>query len=193
MNTREAKDFIVQQASEQAMLENVSLTDLEKRMMYFTETDPASCEDPLALNAEFEAQYDTPEYEAKIAGLLSRAYKRLKTENPEKARYWDDVIRTLKRGDHYVLVMWRNSPLSEAFSSGLPENPSRKSGNNVVRCGAIALVVFFVMAALMNVKYLPSWVLPTLGMLLFVLCVLTMFFLAQQGYRALRSRKSSAK
>jgi hypothetical protein len=33
--------------AEQAALEKVPLTDLEKRMMYFTETDPASCENPL--------------------------------------------------------------------------------------------------------------------------------------------------
>lgn len=193
MNTREAKDFIVQQATEQAMLEKLPLTDLEKRMMYFTETDPTSCKDPLALNAEFEAQYDTPAYESKIAGLLSRAYKRLKTENPEKERYWDDAIRTLKRGDHYILLMWHNAPFSGAFSTGLPETPSSKSGNNVVRFGTIALVIFFGIIALINVKGLPFWVLPTLGILLFLLCILTMFFLAQQGYRALRSRKPSAK
>lgn len=32
----EAKDFLVRQTAEQAALENVPLSDLEKRMMYFT-------------------------------------------------------------------------------------------------------------------------------------------------------------
>jgi hypothetical protein len=57
MNPREAKDFLVQQTAKQALLENLSLADLEKRMMYFSESDPASCAKPLELNEEFEAQY----------------------------------------------------------------------------------------------------------------------------------------
>ncbi len=34
MKVLEAKDFLVQQTAEQAALENVPLSDLEKRMMY---------------------------------------------------------------------------------------------------------------------------------------------------------------
>lgn len=39
MRVLEAKDFLVQQTAEQAALENAPLSDLEKRMMYFTEVD----------------------------------------------------------------------------------------------------------------------------------------------------------
>jgi len=65
MRALEAKDFLVQQTAEQAALENVPLSDLEKRMMYFTETDECP-EDPIALNDAFEAEYETDEYEAKV-------------------------------------------------------------------------------------------------------------------------------
>ena len=45
MNTKQAKDFFVaqaaEQAAEQAAIEGVPLADTEKRMMYFTESDPA--------------------------------------------------------------------------------------------------------------------------------------------------------
>ena len=58
MKTKQAKDFLVQQAAEQAARENVPLSDIEKRMMYFTESDATSCDNPLELNDEFEAQYD---------------------------------------------------------------------------------------------------------------------------------------
>ena len=50
MRVLEAKDFLVQQTAEQAALENVPLSDLEKRMMYFTETDECP-EDPIAPHA----------------------------------------------------------------------------------------------------------------------------------------------
>jgi len=49
MNNKQAKDFLVQQAAEQASLEAVPLSDLEKRMMYFTESDASSCEYPIEL------------------------------------------------------------------------------------------------------------------------------------------------
>ena len=47
MDTKQAKQFLVQQSAEQAALESVQLTDLEKRMMYFAESDSASCENPI--------------------------------------------------------------------------------------------------------------------------------------------------
>jgi len=114
LNTKQAKDFLVEQTAEQAALEGVPLADIEKRMMYFAESDPASCDNPIELNDEFEAQHETKEYEAKISRLLHQAYRRLKQENPERARNWDQAIRTLRKGDHYILVM-----LDEPVESGL--------------------------------------------------------------------------
>jgi hypothetical protein len=113
MNTKAAKDYLVQQTVEQAALEHVPLTDLETRMMYFTESDPASCDDPIALNDEFEQEYDTPEYEPKISRLLHNAHKRLKQEDPEKLRQWNEAMRVLNKGDHYILVLWDTEPSSD--------------------------------------------------------------------------------
>jgi hypothetical protein len=106
MKTKEAKDFLVQRTTEQATRENTPLSDLEKKMMYFTESDASSCEKPVELNDEFEAQYDTAEYEAKISRLLHHAYNRLKVEDPDGKRNWDQAIGTLRKGDHYFLVLW---------------------------------------------------------------------------------------
>jgi hypothetical protein len=113
MKTKQAKDFLVQQTTEQAALENIPLSDIEKKMMYFTESDATSCDNPVELNQEFEAQHDTAEYEAKISRLLHRARLRLKEEDPERARDWDRSIRTLRKGDHYILVLWDVKPPSE--------------------------------------------------------------------------------
>jgi hypothetical protein len=65
MQVRKAKDFLVNQAIEQARLESAPLSDLERRMMYFTE-GPDAAEDPVALNEEFEKKYQTDEYETKV-------------------------------------------------------------------------------------------------------------------------------
>ncbi len=63
-------------------------------------------------------------------------------------------------------------------------------GNRVIECGSIALMLFFLMMLLMKLTILPDWVLPSLGLLLFALCLLTMFFLLLQGVQAIRHRKS---
>jgi hypothetical protein len=113
MNAKQAKDFLVQQAAEQAALESVALSEVEKKMMYFTESDPDSCEYPYEVNDEFEAQYETAEYEAKTSRLLHHAYNRLKQQDPERKRLWDQAIRKLREGDHYFLVLWDTSPPSD--------------------------------------------------------------------------------
>jgi hypothetical protein len=113
MKTKQAKDFLVQQTAEQAARESVPLSETEKKMMCFTESDATSCDNPVELNEEFEAQYDTAEYESKISRLLHHAYDRLKLEDPKRKRTWDQAIRTLRNGDHYFLVLWDTKPRSE--------------------------------------------------------------------------------
>jgi len=62
-------------------------------------------------------------------------------------------------------------------------------GNRVIECGSITLVIFVVMMALFRIPNFPTGVLAAFVLLVFLLCFLTMLFLVQQGYRALRRRK----
>jgi hypothetical protein len=105
MNVREAKDFLVQKTAEQAALQDVPLSDLERRMMYFTETGECP-EDPVALNDAFEAGCKTQQYETKVAKLMAHAYRQLKKDNPSAVQTWDEAIKLLRKGDHYILVLW---------------------------------------------------------------------------------------
>jgi hypothetical protein len=59
MRSLEAKDFLVRQIVDQATLDKVSLSDLERRMLYFTESNDA-VEDPVALKAAFEEEHNNP-------------------------------------------------------------------------------------------------------------------------------------
>jgi len=89
---------------------------------------------------------------------------------------WETTARGLGLLAFYLFTFWH------VFRT----NP----GNKVVRCGIIALVVLAALAVLMKVPSVPGWVLGSVGLLLFLLCLLTMGFLFQQGYRAIR-RKSN--
>jgi len=135
MQVREAKDFLVQETAKQASIEGVALSELEKRMMYFTESGYVP-EDPVALNEEFEAQYDTDEYEAKIAKLLQHAYERAGKENDATLRQFDAAIRSLRRGDHYLLVMW---DITSRASPAIFNRITRRSfrSNRFIRCVSV--------------------------------------------------------
>jgi hypothetical protein len=154
MQAREAKDFLTAQTVEQAAREGVPLSDLEKRMMYFTESGYVP-EDPIKLNDEFEAENDTAEYEAKISRLLHHAYKRLRKENDEARRRWDDAIKCLRRGDHYLLVMWDESTSAVTLVGTSGATPLRDSLPLLLASlGVIALgiLVYFIAA-----KFEPQW------------------------------------
>jgi hypothetical protein len=73
----------------------------------------------------------------------------------------------------YAFLLWRTFKNSQ--------------GNRVIQCGSITIMLFLVLVALMSIPNLPFdyvwWLWPAL----FLLCMLTIFFLFQQGYRALRN------
>ena len=75
MSTPEsAKKFLLAKLLEQATLDGVSISDIEKRMFLFSETsqDPPDFE----ASGRFDKEYDDDAYETKIAQLLKRAYAR---------------------------------------------------------------------------------------------------------------------
>jgi hypothetical protein len=135
MTAQEAKDFLVGQAAQQASLDGVSLSDIEKRMMYFTASAEAT-EDPVALNNAFEAQYNTAEYETKVSRLLSHAFLRVKKENSATARHWSAAVNVLRKGDHYILVL-----LNQRLSGERPPYDSLKL------FGAALLVILIIISS----------------------------------------------
>jgi hypothetical protein len=73
------------------------------------------------------------EYEAKVSGLLHRAYARLKKENPEAARQWKQAIGEISNGDHYLPVLW-------AAARDEPGQIARPKGDSLKLFGASLLI-----------------------------------------------------
>jgi len=104
MDAAAAKQFFISRVVEEAAVEQVSLSEVEKKMLYFTEVHP-SLPDIYEVNAEFERDYDSDEYEAKIVGLLKSARDRDCHSSPNLEQEWKDALDALKKEDHYILVM----------------------------------------------------------------------------------------
>jgi len=87
---------------------------------------------------------------------------------------WQTLLRALAVSAFYGFSFWRIVKSNR--------------GNKVIESGSLALMVVVVLAVLMKIPNMPDWVLASIGLLLFLLCLLTMGFLFQQGFRAFRRR-----
>jgi hypothetical protein len=115
---REAKEFLVSRVVEEAQREGVSLSDVERKMLYFSETG-WTLPDMMDVNDEFDREYDRDAYEEKVSALVRHLTKRLRESNRGEYDSWTDAVRVLSEGDHYILVMTGVS----RTSSGAPRPP----------------------------------------------------------------------
>jgi hypothetical protein len=103
-SSSEAKNFLVSRIVQEAKRRHVSLSDLERKMLYFSESYP-SLPDMAEIARRFENECDEGEYEERIRRLSKSAYRRDRRESPGSARLWRDAVQVLEREDHYILVM----------------------------------------------------------------------------------------
>jgi hypothetical protein len=107
---REAKEFLVSRMVAEAQRENVPLSEVERKMLHFTESG-WTLPDMMAINEEFDRDYDQDEYEKKIARLIKNADKYARKESRDEYDAWWAAIRFLEKEDHYISVMIRMARL----------------------------------------------------------------------------------
>ena len=144
MLAQDAVNLLISRIEQQASHDNVALSDLERKMLRWSEIEPDGLCDG-ELNDRFESEYDSDEYETKISGLLKRAYQR-DSSNPDRESEWDDIRRALEGHDYYLIVL-----LAQAFqTTGSAAIITRKSSlrDNVIylaiALAIVAVVAFFV-------------------------------------------------
>ena len=150
---RQAKEYLIDRIVAEAHREQVSLSDVERKMLYFTETG-WTLPNILEVNAEFERDYDNDEYEQKIAGLVRQIDERNETSGGDDQAKWDDAIVKLAEGDHYLLVLvgLGRSSAARRFSKWLPAASFYGTGKvrppgNFLRLIVVALALAVVMFA----------------------------------------------
>jgi hypothetical protein len=100
----EAKRLLVEKVVTQARVEGVSLSDGERTMLSWSESDPDFVVDP-QLPARLAAEMSDEEYEKKVTGLLARRFATEVNANPAAEAQWKQAAEVLHQGDHYILVM----------------------------------------------------------------------------------------
>ncbi len=187
MRVLEAKDFLVQQTAEQAAIENIPLSDLEKRMMYYAEGEDAT-EGDRKLNDEFDSKYTTAEYEPKIRSLLHHAHDRLRNEDPEAAKKWRESLALMEQGSHYLSILWGLNSLKDGPQERTPYDLLKLLGAAILVATA-ALTFGFVWKRI--TPYFPHFVPDWIARYLIYLSALALYFVGRHYWRRTRSRKSS--
>lgn len=103
-SARAAKEFLVSKIIEQAEQDSVPLTEVERKMLYFSETD-WTLPDIRVVSEEFDRAYDQDAYERKIADLIRRVYERVLCAHRAEYDDWWSAVQYLNKEDHYLLVM----------------------------------------------------------------------------------------
>ncbi|MGA2807331.1 MAG: hypothetical protein ABSE87_04300 [Terracidiphilus sp.] len=130
---REAKDYLAERISEEAVRDGIPLTDIERKMLYFTETG-WTLPDMKQVSADFDRNYDQGEYEKKIGGLADRIQSHLRANNGQGEESWNAAIEKLSHGDHYLLVLVNAA------------NPVGKGVKHNLKVLIVALVLFALIA-----------------------------------------------
>ena len=100
----QAKRFFVEKLIAQAVSEGVPLSDTERRMLSFSESDPEFVVSP-GLVEKLQAEISDDAYEAKIAGLIEGVWKRDVESDSNARTVYREAVTILSQGDHYLLVM----------------------------------------------------------------------------------------
>lgn len=97
---RDAKEYLIQRILAQADRDGVPLSEVERKMLYFSETG-WTLPDMMAVGRAFDQTYDQNEYEDKIGQVIQRIRNQPESDNG----LWDEAVERLPHEDHYLLVL----------------------------------------------------------------------------------------
>lgn len=112
-NDREALDFVASQIAEQAQHDGVPLSEIERKMLYFSET-AWTLPNILEISDEFDRDYDQHVYEKKISQLIKKAVSNARQQR-EKFEGWTEAIQRLSNEDRFLLVMVKQARLGRTI------------------------------------------------------------------------------
>jgi hypothetical protein len=148
MDAVTAKQFLISKILQEAESSHVQLSEVERKMLYFTEIHP-SLPDIREVNAEFERDYDADKYENKIAQLLSNARARDTARSPGQEHAWNEALDALRKEDHYILVM-----VGLAFGYRASSSNGHRVRDFLIYVSiGIALVLFFVLKTFWRARH----------------------------------------
>ena len=135
---REAKEYLVRRILAQAKQDGVPLSDVERDMLYFSETG-WTLPNMMAINQEFDENYDQDEYESKIGQIVQQIRAQ---DDGNLDHSWDQAVHRLLDEDHYLSV------LISGASRASSENTKMSPGDifRLILASVVVVAVMFPIA-----------------------------------------------
>jgi hypothetical protein len=99
---RDAKEYLIGRILAQADRDGISLSDVERKMLYFSETG-WTLPNMMVISQDFDRYYNQAEYEAKIRGVIRHVRDSAPGKHGDNG--WNEAINRLRGEDHYLLVL----------------------------------------------------------------------------------------
>ena len=100
----DARRFFADKVIRRADVEGAPLSEDERQMLFWSESEPDSVADPVLVE-RLAASISDADYETKVIGLLERSLSADIATNARAKDVWQEAWTALKQGDHYILVM----------------------------------------------------------------------------------------
>jgi hypothetical protein len=192
---REAKNFLADRIVAEARREGVPLSEIERKMLYFSETG-WTLPDMKAVSAEFDSGYDQEDYEQKIAGLVAAIAADHHHQDEDEEKAWNAAVHKLTDGDHYLSVLVGPS---QSNSKGRKNRPP----HDILKLWLTAFALIFAFLGLMVLSdrlfssrlwLTTGWDLGDRDKSFLVISILAaIYFLGRMAWRAIRLRSHSAR
>ena len=172
---RDAKEYLVRRILAQATQDRVPLSDVERDMLYFSETGwtPPNM---MAVSQDFDKNYDQDEYESKIGKIVQRIHAQ---EDGNLDDSWDEAVRRLLDEDHYLLVLINGASKSSS-------SPVKMSGWDILKlilASAVVVAVMFPIAFFVFSHVDNPAVSKLIVVITLVVLVVPAVYLANRGSR----------
>ena len=154
---RQALDYLAGRIAAEAKRENIPLSDIERKMLYFSETG-WTLPDMAKVSASFDQNYNQDEYERKIAGLIAGITADHHGHDEEEEEKWDAAVIKLSEGDHYIQVLLnvaspaRTGPLAAHGFIPTFDAPTTRPPHDRLKLWLTAVLVFLILAGLAFLK-----------------------------------------
>jgi hypothetical protein len=107
---RDAKEYLIGRILAQADRDGVSLSDVERKMLYFSETG-WTLPNMMVISQDFDRHYNQHEYEDKLGEVIRHVRDYAQGKHGDED--WNEAVNRLRGEDHYLLVqptledLWR--------------------------------------------------------------------------------------
>ncbi|MGC1872817.1 MAG: hypothetical protein WA700_17795 [Acidobacteriaceae bacterium] len=139
---RDAKEYLAHRILAQAKQDGIPLSDVERDMLYFSETG-WTLPNMMAVSQDFDENYDQDEYESKIDQIVQRIRAQ---DDGNLDDSWDQAVRRLLDEDHYLSVLINGASRSSS-------KPAKRPHGDIARLIVASVVLTVIYGTVASYVY----------------------------------------